>query len=182
MTVNFDIANLSTMTERDGSSFSFPVMLHRMLSDIDELAETDSSSNGLQDIVSWQAGGKNFKIHDRKRFISVVMPVWFMRIKYSSWIRQLNNYGFKKIHEEGPNKGGTFGCKCSTSSTKEERIAEVVFISLPTIHDVFISTIALCHAFFLKDEPLLAACRPDSKGPQEEKCRRCPSISKFIIV
>ena len=86
---------------------SFPVILHRMLSDIDELGSKDPDMERLREIVSWQPHGTSFKIHDRKKFISVVMPVWFIRIQYTSWIRQLNTFGFKKIHEDGPDKGGT---------------------------------------------------------------------------
>ena len=101
-------AKVSSMAkvEHDRSA-SFPTMLHRMLADIEELGRKDPEMGSLKKIVSWQPHGKAFKIHDRKKFVSVVMPVWFMRIKYTSWIRQLNTYGFKKVHEDGPDKGGT---------------------------------------------------------------------------
>lgn len=37
----------------------------------------------LQEVVSWQEHGKAFRVHDKKKFIDVVMPTWFSRIKYS---------------------------------------------------------------------------------------------------
>ena len=92
--------------ERDRSA-SFPVMLHRMLTDVDELSLKDPDMKSLQEIVSWQPHGTAFKIHDKKKFVSIVMPIWFMRIKYTSWVRQLNTYGFKKDNDDGPDKGGT---------------------------------------------------------------------------
>lgn len=94
------------MTVKQDPSTSFPALLHRMLSDIDELAKTDSDMKKLQAVVSWQDHGRAFKVHDKKKFVSIVMPTWFVRIKYSSWIRQLSLFGFHKIHEEGPDKGG----------------------------------------------------------------------------
>ena len=49
----------------------------------------------------------HFKVYDRKKFISIVMPTWFVRLKHTSWIRQLNLYAFKRI-QEGPDRGGKF--------------------------------------------------------------------------
>lgn len=86
----------------------FPVMLHRMLADIEELGRKDPDMQSLQKIVSWDSEGTAFKIHDKKKFASLLMPIWFMRIKYTSWIRQLNTYGFKKVHDDGPKKGALY--------------------------------------------------------------------------
>ena len=82
---------------------SFPVTLHRMLTEIDELAQRDPEMKKLQRIVSWSDHGKAFKVHDRKKFVSIVLPTWFVRLKHSSWIRQLHLYGFKRV-QEGPYK------------------------------------------------------------------------------
>ena len=85
---------------------SFPAMLFRMLTDIDEMARREPYMKSLQSVVSWQEHGKAFRVHDKKRFIDVVMPTWFSRIKYSSWVRQLSSYGFQKVHTNGADKGG----------------------------------------------------------------------------
>lgn len=87
---------------------SFPAMLHRMLTDIDEMGRNDPSMKSIQSVVSWQAHGNAFRVHDKNKFVDFVMPTWFSRIKYSSWVRQLSSYGFQKIHEDGADKGGTF--------------------------------------------------------------------------
>ena len=77
-----------------------------MLTDIDEMARREPYMKSLQSVVSWQAHGKAFRVHDKKGFIDVVMPTWFSRIKYSSWVRQLSSYGFQKVHTNGADKGG----------------------------------------------------------------------------
>ncbi|CAB9529609.1 Heat stress transcription factor [Seminavis robusta] len=82
---------------------SFPRTLHKMLTEIDARAERDGDTK-LQQIISWQEHGMAFKIHDRKKLMDLVMPVWFPRLKYSSWVRQLNSYGFKRVINEGNDK------------------------------------------------------------------------------
>ena len=76
----------------------FPRKLHTMLE--------HASEHNLDDIVVWQQGGKSFKIVDAKRFSDEIMPEFFnQQTKYKSFQRQLNVYGFRRIHH-GPNKGG----------------------------------------------------------------------------
>ena len=87
---------------------TFPAMLYRMLTDIEEMGQQDSAMKTLQEVVSWQEHGRAFRVHNKKKFINVVMPTWFSRIKYSSWVRQLSSYGFQKIHTEGADKKGRF--------------------------------------------------------------------------
>ena len=79
-------------------------MVHAMLSAIDDLCENNPNQK-IHQIVSWLPHGQAFKIHDRNKFTNVVMPIWFMRLKYVSWVRQLNQYGFKTI-QDGPDRGG----------------------------------------------------------------------------
>ena len=87
---------------------SFPSTLHRMLTEIEELASRDSSMAHLKQIISWQQHGFAFKIHDRQKFVNIVMPIWFCRLKYSSFVRQMNLFGFKRIQQEGSDKGAMF--------------------------------------------------------------------------
>ena len=80
-------------TKKSNIKASFPVTLHRMLCD----AESDK---GMKDIVCWTPNGKAFIIKDKKAFEKQVMPVWFYRLKFSSFQRQLCLYGFKKARKE----------------------------------------------------------------------------------
>jgi hypothetical protein len=78
-------------------AISFPMKLHVMLED----AET----KGFQDIVSWQSGGKSFKVLNVARFSGEIMGLYFHQTKYKSFQRQQNIYGFRRIHS-GACKGG----------------------------------------------------------------------------
>lgn len=49
-----------------------------------------------EDIVGWNSMGTSLVINNRARFIEEVLPVEFSHKNLSSFIRQLNLYGFKK--------------------------------------------------------------------------------------
>ena len=61
---------------------------------------------------SWQPHGRAFKIHDRKRFATEVMPRFFKQSKFSSFTRQLRIYGFSRISCPGPDKGAYYHEAC----------------------------------------------------------------------
>jgi len=49
-------------------------------------------------IISWNADGKSFRIHDVNAFCSDILPRYFRHCKLASFQRQLNLYGFQKVH------------------------------------------------------------------------------------
>lgn len=65
----------------------------------------DSLILGFEDIISWQPGGKSFKVFDPDRFEKEIIKDYFNQTKYKSFQRQLNLYGFQRV-QTGPNKGG----------------------------------------------------------------------------
>lgn len=65
----------------------------------------DAESRGFDDVINWQAGGKSFKVYQPEYFANNVMQAYFAQTKFKSFQRQLNIYGWKKVHH-GPNKGG----------------------------------------------------------------------------
>lgn len=87
----------SSSSSSSPSSSLFPSKLHAMLE--------DASEKGFDDIVCWMPGGSSFKVLDTHRFSLSVMPQYFNQRKYKSFLRQLNLYGFARIHH-GPHKGG----------------------------------------------------------------------------
>jgi hypothetical protein len=82
---------------------SFPVKLFEMMQ--------DAPKQGFEDVVSWQPArpsnsvNSSFKVHSTDRFVNEVMPRYFKQTKFKSFQRQLNIYGFQRIHD-GPNRGG----------------------------------------------------------------------------
>ncbi|KAK9099370.1 hypothetical protein Syun_026415 [Stephania yunnanensis] len=54
----------------------------------------DSSTDA---IVSWSRGRNSFVVWDCHKFASNLLPKYFKHSNFSSFIRQLNTYGFKKV-------------------------------------------------------------------------------------
>lgn len=73
------------------SSVSFPSKLYKCL--------VDAETKGFTDVISWQPDGASFKVHNQERFVNDILPLYFGAIKFKSWQRQLNLYGFTRVHK-----------------------------------------------------------------------------------
>ncbi|CAB9505930.1 Heat stress transcription factor [Seminavis robusta] len=74
---------------RGGVLVPFPEKLYQMLNQI--------SKDGLDDVVSWQPHGRCFVVHQPERFVEEVMPRYFSQTKLTSFQRQVNLYGFRRL-------------------------------------------------------------------------------------
>ena len=85
--------------EKQKLATGFPAELYAMLE--------EAEKQGCSPVVSWQPSGKSFKIHRPHDFQNLMSAMGFFKqqTKYKSFIRQLNKYGFSRIHT-GPNIGG----------------------------------------------------------------------------
>jgi hypothetical protein len=75
----------------------FPGKLYRLLE--------EAGRNGNEHIISFTPDGLAFKIHSRETFVREVSPAYFSQARITSFVRQLNLYGFEKLMD-GPNRGG----------------------------------------------------------------------------
>ena len=82
-----------------GITENFPVKLYRMIE--------EAEKEGKDDIISFLSHGRAFAIHKPRQFVSEIMPKYFTTTRMSSFQRQLNLYGFRRI-TEGSDKGGYF--------------------------------------------------------------------------
>jgi hypothetical protein len=78
---------------------SFPKKLHRILDEADQ--------EGNSHIITFLPSGTAFSILDSNKFVTKVMPKYFWTNRITSFQRQLNMYGFKRI-TEGPERGAYF--------------------------------------------------------------------------
>jgi hypothetical protein len=75
---------------------AFPGKLYRLLADVE--------SRGNSHIISFTPNGKAFKIHNPNAFMKDVAPHYFDQTHFTSFVRQLNLYGFDRVshgHERG---------------------------------------------------------------------------------
>uniref|UniRef100_A0A8C9SJZ1 HSF-type DNA-binding domain-containing protein n=1 Tax=Scleropages formosus TaxID=113540 RepID=A0A8C9SJZ1_SCLFO len=54
-------------------------------------------SPSTNDVICWSSGGTNFRILEEERFTKEILPKYFKHNNLSSFIRQLNMYGFRKV-------------------------------------------------------------------------------------
>ena len=65
------------------------------------------SNSAFDDIVSWLPHGRAWRVDQRAAFEEQVLPLYFRHGKYSSFMRQVNGWGFQRINQ-GPDYGGYY--------------------------------------------------------------------------
>jgi len=71
--------------------------------------------NESEEVIAWTESGKSFVIKDMDVFVTHVLMKYFRHQKYSSFQRQLNLYGFRKI-----SKGAETGAYCHEHFLKDQ--------------------------------------------------------------
>lgn len=74
---------------KNASSNQFPIKLYGMLTILGDL--------GLDHIVAWKSHGRAFQVYDTDLFLEKILPRFFKQTKITSFQRQLNLYGFRRI-------------------------------------------------------------------------------------
>eukprot|EP00934_Nitzschia_sp_Nitz4_P008202 Nitzschia sp. Nitz4//scaffold156_size52432//12352//13323//NITZ4_006823-RA/size52432-processed-gene-0.50-mRNA-1//-1//CDS//3329537403//8192//frame0 len=58
----------------------------------------DAEINGFAHIVSWMPDEVAFRVHDKHLFVAGVLSLYFQQTQYKSFQRQLNMWGFERVH------------------------------------------------------------------------------------
>ena len=62
----------------------------------------------LADIISWMPHGRSWKVHKPREFEVKVIPSYFDHAKFSSFIRQANGWGFKRVCTKGADRNSHY--------------------------------------------------------------------------
>jgi hypothetical protein len=91
--------NKNKAQPKGGVSEPFPQKLYRMLE--------EAEANDQEAVLSFFPHGRAFAVHKPRQFIEEIMPKYFSTTRLSSFQRQLNLYGFRRV-TEGRDKGAYF--------------------------------------------------------------------------
>eukprot|EP00536_Pseudo-nitzschia_multiseries_P003930 jgi/Psemu1/323221/estExt_fgenesh1_pg.C_630006 len=121
--------------------------LNRFISKLFHIVDSDEPT------ACWVPGGKSFMILNVRKFSETVLPKYFKHNKFTSFVRQLNFYGFHKLRIHNPRslidsmEDGIHG----SSTTNSEK----------SVHS---NTVCFHHEFFQASEPdLLERIRRTTK-------------------
>ena len=89
--------NASSFFDSLSYSKTFPGKLFLILKDAEKYGH----------IVSWSDNGKSWKVHDAGMLEKEVMPNFFDMTKFSSFLRQINGWGFRRI-SIGPDRNAYY--------------------------------------------------------------------------
>ncbi|GKV00937.1 hypothetical protein SLE2022_012150 [Rubroshorea leprosula] len=87
--------NNSSQSPRPKAPAPFLAKTYALLEEGEE--GDDNGSYGNKKIVSWNTEGTGFVVWSPAEFSELILPRYFKHSNFSSFIRQLNTYGFKKV-------------------------------------------------------------------------------------
>jgi len=77
---------------------------HEISNFLSKLVTLLHENKEYEHLVSWDSEGKSFVIYNQSKFAQYVLPKYFKHNKFTSFVRQLNMYGFRKL--QSPYTGG----------------------------------------------------------------------------
>lgn len=101
----------------------FPVKLHKML-----------GSPEFRDIIAWLPHGRAWRVLQPKALEEKVIPLFFRHTRYSSFTRQVNGWGFRRVSVGNENRNSleirlqSSSCRCPVELTTTPTITNCSFV------------------------------------------------------
>jgi hypothetical protein len=80
------VNDATALSQPSAKEPTFPVKLHMILANPE-----------FQDIITWLPHGRSWRIIQQKAFEERVLPLYFRHGRYSSFARQVNGWGFRRV-------------------------------------------------------------------------------------
>ncbi|KAL6197150.1 hypothetical protein ACLB2K_032762 [Fragaria x ananassa] len=96
MCMDQDILEVNHGTSQSSRTRNPAPFLSKTYDLLEEEEEEDEDGGGRRSIVSWNGEGNGFIVWSPAEFSELLLPKYFKHNNFSSFIRQLNTYGFKK--------------------------------------------------------------------------------------
>eukprot|EP00042_Codosiga_hollandica_P053996 m.720284 g.720284 ORF g.720284 m.720284 type:complete len:621 (+) comp58818_c0_seq10:193-2055(+) len=93
------------------------------------LSHQEAGAAGDELCVRWAEDGESFFVTDPARFAQEIAPRWFAHQNYRSFVRQLNVYGFERIHARARSTANATRGNHPTTTERDQELAEVATIS-----------------------------------------------------
>jgi hypothetical protein len=58
--------------------------------------------------ISWMSHGRSWKVLNKDYFMEEICPRYFAQTRYESFVRQVNGWGFKRMRQEGSDRGSYY--------------------------------------------------------------------------
>jgi len=67
----------------------------------------DNFLQEFEHIIGWMPHGRSWRVHKPKPFEEIVIPQFFISCKYTSFLRQANGWGFRRV-TQGPDRNAYY--------------------------------------------------------------------------
>eukprot|EP00525_Craspedostauros_australis_P005184 CAMPEP_0198113012 /NCGR_PEP_ID=MMETSP1442-20131203/4774_1 /TAXON_ID= /ORGANISM="Craspedostauros australis, Strain CCMP3328" /LENGTH=365 /DNA_ID=CAMNT_0043769981 /DNA_START=592 /DNA_END=1689 /DNA_ORIENTATION=- len=117
------------------------------------------------EIASWSADGVYFTIHNIEEFSKTILPKYFKHSKFTSFVRQLNFYSFRKLRNITETIETNAGTHTQTDNTQQQQSSPSNARKRRSTRSSGTTSVSFAHEFFQRHRPeLLSKIKRTTRG------------------